>query len=88
MQAIQGNGRCKTCGCKVQPGELRCEPHLVAYQKWLAGEQQNLDDRTVYKPRRNGVLGLHNGEPSDRHAHQRFRLTRGLRAGEELKFDE
>lgn len=80
-------GHCKTCKTPIGPGELRCEKHEGDFRQWLAGAPST--PAADYRPRFNGVIGLYDGEIT-RQMHisrSRSRLTRGLRAGEELKFD-
>jgi hypothetical protein len=81
-------GACKTCKAKTQPGERRCDKHEAEFRQWLAGGEPAAS-RSEYKPRFNGVIGLYEGEITRQmHASRgRVRISRGLRAGQELKFD-
>jgi hypothetical protein len=77
---------CRTCGKSTQEGEIRCWEHESAFQQWLSGESGRRSD---YTPRYNGVIGIYEAEVKQLSfiSRSRVRLSRGLRAGEELKFD-
>lgn len=82
---------CKTCGKTVAllGNYARCEVHEAEFQLWLAqrGNQRG-DSLSEYRPRFNGVIGLYEGEQRrDQNQRGRVRLTRGLRAGQELNFE-
>ncbi len=81
-------GTCKTCNAPTAPGERRCEKHEAEFRQWLAGGDPT-SSLSEYKPRFNGVIGLYEGEITRQMyvSRGRVRISRGLRAGQELKFD-
>lgn len=80
------SSKCRSCGAKTAPGEKRCETHEAEFQQWLEGRRGS--SLSEYRPRFNGVIGLYEGEQRrDQNLRGRVRLTRGLRAGQELNFE-
>jgi hypothetical protein len=82
MKIHLGNGRCKTCGVKIPQGELRCDAHKRDYQIWLAARYlTEREERTIYKPRYNGVQGFFEARPLA--TGNKFKFSR-----HELRFEE
>lgn len=88
MKAIKGNGACKSCGCSVTPGELRCVAHERAFKQWLIRAEDDSAARGAhYTPRFNGVHGVAGDEEYARRKRIAFSLVPGLRPEQPLKFD-
>lgn len=87
MQAIKDNGKCKSCGCIVDPGEIRCQPHLRQYLRWLAQQTSDRGSSIAYSPRFNGIAGVERDEDHTRRQRIAFSLVPGLRPEQPLKFD-
>lgn len=59
MQALKGNGKCKSCGCHLDPGEIRCVTHERQFKRWLAKQDGEREDRGgYYTPRVDGIKGF------------------------------
>lgn len=86
MQALKGNGRCKSCNSLVDPGEIRCAAHERAYKRWL-GQRFVPESQGAYVPRYNGIHADEHNEEQRRRQRIAFALVPGLRPEQPLKFD-
>jgi hypothetical protein len=85
MFTPSGSAKCKTCGCEIEAGELRCAPHEREFKRWLA-RQDSSPSSEYYTPRVDGMRGLELRGTLNERQRIIYSLYPGLKPGEPLNF--